>query len=632
MCGIAGIFSPSINGNTAISNQVLKAMTDSIVHRGPDEGSVHIEPHIGFGHRRLSVIDVATGQQPLFNEDGSVVVVFNGEIYNYAETVPKLVALGHVFKTKSDTEVIVHAWEEWGVDCLQHFRGMFAFVVWDRNRKTLFMARDRLGVKPLYYGLADNGTMAFGSELKAVMAYPGISKAIDEQAMMDYMTLGYVPDPKSIYRNVKKLVPGSFILWKVGQKCPQPQLYWNVKFEVNSKISEGEACIELRRLIKESVKLRMVSEVPIGAFLSGGVDSSVVVADMARLNDGPIKTCSIAFDDDAFDESKYAKIVADRYKTDHSTHRVTSDDFGLLDTLVDCFDEPFADSSAIPTYRVSEMARQRVTVALSGDGGDETFGGYRRYKFHVGEERVRSLLPLGIRKPVFGALASLYPQFNWMPRPIRAQATFRGLAMETTEAYTASVSMLKPDVRALLLSSSFKNSMQGYTTVEMMREHAKDAPCHDALSLIQYLDYKTWLPGDINTKVDRTSMAHSLETREPLMDHKLIEFAATLPSSFKLNGGNGKYLLKKAYEDSLSDDILYRSKMGFSAPMQKWLKGPLRQAIDGPLAKGALVQSGFFDAQGIETVVKTHLSGERDNSTALWALLMADRFLAKNMS
>jgi asparagine synthase (glutamine-hydrolysing) len=630
MCGIAGIFNASLLGHKPISEVLLRKMTDSIVHRGPDEGSVHVEPHVGFGHRRLSVIDIATGQQPLFNEDETVVVVFNGEIYNYADIVPKLEALGHVFKTKSDTEVIVHAWEQWGDVCLEYFRGMFAFVLWDRNKQCLFMARDRLGVKPLFYGFAAGGEMAFGSELKAVLAHPGISKTLDESAITDYMTLGYVPDPKSIYSAVRKLNPGYFLVWKVGEKFPEPRPYWNATFQVDSRIDENEAQIELRRLIKESIKLRMVSEVPIGAFLSGGVDSSIVVADMARLSSDPIKTCSIAFDDDAFDETKYASQVAAQYKTDHSTHHVTSDDFGLIDTLVDCFDEPFADSSAIPTYRVSEAARKRVTVALSGDGGDETFGGYRRYKFHAGEERLRSLLPLGVRQTVFGSLAAIYPQFNWMPRPFRAQATFRGLASETVEAYTSSVSMLKPDVRSELLSDAFKKRSLGYQTVDLMRAHAKDAPCHDALSLIQYLDYKTWLPGDINTKVDRTSMAHSLETREPLLDHKLIEFAATLPSQMKLNGGTGKYILKKAYQDSLPDSILYRSKMGFSAPMQRWLKGPLRSAIDGPLAKGALVESGFFSAEGITRVVKSHLAGDRDQSTAIWAMLMFDRFLVKN--
>jgi asparagine synthase (glutamine-hydrolysing) len=630
MCGIAGIFHPNKNTNPSIDQIALVRMTDSLEHRGPDEGSTHVEPYIGFGHRRLSVIDVSTGQQPLFNEDNTVVVVFNGEIYNYAQIVPTLEACGHRFKTKSDTEVIVHAWEQWGESCLDHFRGMFAFVLWDRNKSCLFMARDRLGVKPLYFGLTEDGNMAFGSELKAVIAHPKIKKELDESAIQDFMTLGYIPDPKSIYRSVRKLAPGHFVVWNVGKTMPEPRPYWDVHFEPNLKIDEIQAQTELRRLIKESVNLRLVSEVPIGAFLSGGVDSSIVVADMARLSSSPVKTCSIAFDDDAFDETKFAQLVANQYKTDHSTHRVTSDDFGLLDTLVDCFDEPFADSSAIPTYRVSEIARKRVTVALSGDGGDETFAGYRRYRFHMEEERLRSLFPASIRKTVFGTLARVYPQYNWLPRPLRAQATFRGIAAETVEAYTASVSMFKPDVRNALLADKLKNRLDGYQTVDLMRAHAKTANCSDVLSMIQYLDYKTWLPGDINTKVDRMSMAHSLETREPLLDHKLIEFAATLPSSFKLRGGEGKYILKKAYEDSLPNSILYRAKMGFSAPMQKWLKGPMRDAIDGPLSNGPLVESGYFSQSGIRTIVKAHLSGERDHSASIWALLMFDRFLAKN--
>jgi asparagine synthase (glutamine-hydrolysing) len=629
MCGIAGVFVPNKLHGRNIQRHTIEKMTDSILHRGPDEGSVHIEPSIGFGHRRLSIIDVATGQQPLFNEDGSVVVVFNGEIYNFAQIVPKLEAAGHIFKTKSDTEVIVHAWEQWGAECLEHFRGMFAFVLWDRNQQCLFMARDRMGVKPLYYGLASNGQMAFGSELKAVIAHGGFSTSLDESAVQDYLTLGYVPDPKTIYRSVKKLPPGHFMIWKLDQPMPETRAFWNAEFSVDPTITENAASEEISRLIKESVNLRMVSEVPIGAFLSGGVDSSVVVADMANLSTAPVKTCSIAFDDDAFDESKYAQQVAIQYQTDHSSHRVTSDDYDLIDTLIECFDEPFADSSAIPTYRVSQMARKRVTVALSGDGGDETFGGYRRYRFHVAEEAMRQKMPLGPRQALFGSLAKIYPQSNWLPRPLRAQATFRGLAMETVEAYTASVSMLKPAVRNTLISQGFKARLAGYETVELMRAHALNAPVHDSLSLIQYLDYKTWLPGDINTKVDRTSMAHSLETREPLMDHKLIEFAAKLPSSMKLNKGVGKYILKKAYENRLSAEILYRNKMGFSVPMQRWLKGPLRPAIEGSLGKGRLVESGLLSSTGINQVVNEHLNGVRDHSSAIWAMLMLDKFLNK---
>ena len=397
MCGITGIF--DTRGGAEIATAVLQRMNNAQHHRGPDEGSLHIEAGLGLGHRRLSIIDIATGQQPLFNEDGSVVVVFNGEIYNYQDLIPELQALGHVFHTKSDTEVIVHAWEQWGEDCVQRFRGMFAFALWDRKRQSLFMARDRLGVEPMFYALLDDGMLLFGSELKSLLAHGGLKRDIDPLAVEEYFALGYVAEPRSIFRQALKLPPGHSLVIRRGQPLAAPREYWDVRFTLDNPISEQDAKAEMIERLRESVRLRMIAEVPLGAFLSGGVDSSAVVAMMAGLSDGPVNTCSMAFDDPKFNESEFAQQVADRYRTNHRVETVASDDFDLIDTLARLYDEPYADSSAIPTYRVCQLARKHVTVALSGDGGDETFGGYRRYRMHLMEDRLRSAVPASLRMP-----------------------------------------------------------------------------------------------------------------------------------------------------------------------------------------------------------------------------------------
>jgi len=539
MCGIVAIFQP-LHG--AVPDRGLVArMNDAQWHRGPDEGSTHVEPHVGLGHRRLSVIDVATGQQPLFNEDGSVVVVFNGEIYNFEALTRELEAAGHRFRTRSDTEVIVHGWEQWGADCVTRFRGMFAFVLWDRQHGTLFAARDRLGVKPLHYAGLPDGAWVFGSELKALAAHPGLRREIDPFAIEDFLALGYVPDPRTIWKSARKLPPGHRMLFRAGAREPTVERYWDVGAQQAAAIGLEDATRQLRELLTESVRMRMIAEVPLGAFLSGGVDSSAVVATMAGLSAEPVQTCSIAFDVPEYDESHYARRVADQYRTDHHVDTVSANDFGLLDTLVALFDEPFADSSAIPTYRLCESARRRVTVALSGDGGDETFGGYRRYRMHLGEERLRAALPAGLRRAVFGPLGRLYPKLDRMPRRFRARTTFQALAGDAATAYFNGVSVIRDEIRETLYSPGFLRELGGYRTGQTMRDIAAAAPTDDPLGIIQYLDYRTYLPGDINTKVDRAGMAHSLEVREPLMDHRLVEWAWTLPASLKIRGGEGKW-------------------------------------------------------------------------------------------
>ena len=635
MCGITGIF--DTRAERPVSHPVLHRMNESQHHRGPDEGSLHLEPGVGLGHRRLSIIDVATGQQPLFNEDGSVAIVFNGEIYNFQELVPALQALGHVFRTHSDTEVIVHAWEAWGEQCLQRLRGMFAFAIWDRSRQTLFLARDRLGVKPMHYAVTDDGWLLFGSELKSLLAYsgshggPALRRDIDPLAVEEYFALGYIAEPRTIFKQARKLEPGHCLTIRRGQPLPEPQPYWDLRFTLASPISADDACDELRARLAESVRLRMIAEVPLGAFLSGGVDSSAVVATMAGLSDQPVHTCSIAFDDPAYNESAFAQRVADRYRTDHYVETVASDDFDLIDTLARLYDEPYADSSAIPTYRVSELARKRVTVALSGDGGDESFGGYRRYRLHLMEERMRRALPAGLREPLFGLLGRVYPKADWAPRVLRAKTTFEGMARSSVQAYFHSVSLMRAPMRAQLFSDAFKRELGGYDAQQVFdrhaARHAQLSGSDDPLALIQYLDLKTYLVGDINTKVDRASMAHSLEVREPLMDHPLVEWLATLPSSLKLRGQEGKFLLKKAMEPLLPHDVLYRPKMGFAVPLARWFRGPLKQRVRDAVLGPRLEATGWFNRGYLQHLVDAHQNGTRDYSAPLWTLLMFEAFL-----
>lgn len=625
MCGITGLY--DTRAQRTPDRAVLQRMNDSQHHRGPDEGSLHIEPGLGMGHRRLSIIDIATGQQPLFNADRSIAIVFNGEIYNYQSLMAELQAMGYQFHTKSDTECIVHAWEAWGERCVDKLRGMFAFGLWDKNKQCFFLARDRMGVKPMYYALLDDGWMAFGSELKSVLAHGGLDRTLDPLAVEEYFALGYVAEPRTVFKQALKLPPGHAFVWRRGEPMPEPTPYWDVRFTLDNNISAEDACEELRHRLDESVKLRMIAEVPLGAFLSGGVDSSAVVASMAGVSDEPVNTCSIAFDDPQFNESAFAQTVADRYKTRHHVETVKSDDFDLIDTLARLYDEPYADSSAIPTYRVCQLARKRVTVALSGDGGDETFGGYRRYRLHLMEERMRAALPATLRRPLFGLLGRVYPKADWAPRVFRAKTTFEGMARSSVEAYFHSVSILRGPMRDELFSPRFKAALGGYDALEVFNAHAARAGTDDPLALIQYLDYKTYLVGDINTKVDRASMAHSLEVREPLMDHPLIEWLATLPTSLKIRGQEGKFLLKKAMEPRLSDDILYRPKMGFAVPLARWFRGPLKARVRDAVLGDRLAQTGWFNRDYLKRLVDDHQSGARDYSAPLWTLLMFEAFL-----
>ncbi len=624
MCGIVGIF--ELHSKRDVDRKLLQRMNQSQIHRGPDADGLHTEPGVGLGHRRLSIIDLTGGQQPLFNEDRSVVVVYNGEIYNFGELIKQLQAAGHTFRTRCDTEVIVHAWEEWGEGCVARFRGMFAFALWDRNQKTLFLARDRLGIKPLYYAQLPSGQVIFASELKALLVHPKLPREIDPCAVEEYFTYGYIPEPRSILRHACKLLPAHTLTIHRGSKNLIPRQYWDVPFKPIDACTEEAAAEELVHRLREAIKIRLVSEVPLGAFLSGGVDSSSVVAMMADLLEQPVKTCSISFGDPKYNESEFAARVARIYKTDHRVEQVEPDDFDLIDRLATLYDEPYADSSAMPTYRVCELARKRVTVALSGDGGDENLAGYRRHRWHMYEERVRSWLPMSLRGPLFGVLGRIYPKADWAPKVFRAKSTFEALARDTLEAYLHSVSILPEGLRTQLYSPQFCKQLSGYHAKEVFQRYAALAPTEEPLSLVQYLDMKTYLPGDILTKVDRASMAHSLEVRVPILDHEFVEWISGLHPNFKLRGREGKYLFKKSLQAHLPHEILYREKMGFAVPLAKWFREPLKERVREVLLGASLADMDIFDMAYLKRLIDEHQSGVREHSAAIWALLMFEAF------
>lgn len=625
MCGITGIF----DNNNPIQREVLVSMNDALSTRGPDDQGIYLEAGIGLGHRRLSIIDLSTGQQPMISEDGQVVVIYNGEIYNYRALRESLIAKGCNFQTQSDTEVLIHGYRVWGQALCQYLRGMFAFAIWDKSQQKLMLARDRLGIKPLYYARLPNGALIFGSELKALKQHPDFKPEIDPCAVADYFCYGYVPEPRSIYEGCYKLKPGHQLMVSHQSNSLVSQPYWDVPPLQPTEKKDWEG--PLTEAIYDSVACRLVAEVPLGAFLSGGVDSSVVVCEMARASVSPVKTLSVGFHDNAFDESRYASQVAKSLQTDHSLSLVDGHQVPSFARLMNIYDEPFADSSAIPTLEVCENARKHVTVALSGDGGDEVFAGYRRYRGHLLEEQLRSKLPLMLRKGIFKPLAMWYPRFQSGPRFIRAKATFESLCFDTIEGYFYNISIFKPHFYQRLFSKAFKQSLQGYHPIEVLRGHASQYQGDCPLNLVQYLDLKTYLPGDILTKVDRASMHHSLEVRVPLLDHHLIGLAQKIPSNLKLHGQEGKYILKKTYEKRLAKEILYRRKQGFAVPLGEWFRGPLKPRALNLLSSQALLESGIFDPPTLLHLVQEHMDQKRDHSAMLWTLCMFEQFMRQQL-
>ncbi|WP_166840619.1 XrtA/PEP-CTERM system amidotransferase [Rheinheimera pleomorphica] len=628
MCGIAGIY--QLKTQATPDSATLSKMNDSQWHRGPDAGDYFYQPTIALAHRRLSIIDIAGSPQPMQSANQQACIVFNGEIYNYRELRQQLSDKGYVFNTHGDTETILNAWLEWGEDCVHQLRGMFAFAIWDRQRQCLFLARDRLGIKPMFYSLLENGEFVFGSELKVLRQHPLFVSTLRDSTIEDYFSFGYVPEPYTIYQHSYKLAPGHSLLLRHGDATlPQPKQYWDIPTQWQHSVSGQQLEAEIISRFREAVDIRLVAEVPLGAFLSGGVDSSAVVAMMAGLQQDPVNTCSIGFDSPEFNETDFARQVAQRYHTHHHEDIVSQNDFELLDKLADLYDEPYADSSAIPTYRVCQMARQHVTVALSGDGADELFAGYRRYKLHLHEERFRQWLPLALRRPLFGVLGKIYPKLDWAPRFLRAKTTFQSLALDTVAAYHNSIAILRQDQRDRLFSSAFKQRLNGYSSLEVFRRYGDKVKHFDPMKIAQYLDMKTYLVGDILTKVDRASMAHSLEVRVPFLDHKFVEWAFTADSAANLQQGIGKYSLKKALQPYLPQDVLYRKKMGFAVPLAEWFRGPLQQKLQDKLLSDAMLNSGYFNVAELKQLLDDHKRGVKDNSAPLWTLLMFAAFLER---
>ncbi|HET8611238.1 MAG TPA: XrtA/PEP-CTERM system amidotransferase [Sphingomonas sp.] len=627
MCGIAGVF--HLDVAKPVDPARVRGMIDAIAHRGPDGEGVWTAPGVGLGHRRLSIIDLAGGDQPMTSADGRFTIVFNGEIYNYRLLRAELEEAGARFCTHSDTEVILAAYARWGAACLDRFTGMFAFALFDAAEQSLWLARDRLGVKPLYYVELPDGAVLFGSELKALLAHPRLRRAPDFRAVEDYLGLGYVPDDACLIAGVRKLPAGHHLTLRRGHALPRPERWWEIVFSADARGSAAELEEALVGHLREAVRSRMVADVPLGAFLSGGVDSSSVVALMAEASRQAVETCSIGFDVAELDETAHARLVAERFATHHRERIVSPDDFGLIDTLVAAFDEPFADASALPTYRVCELARERVTVALSGDGADEALAGYRRHRFFAAENRARALLPEGLRAGLFGALGRHWPKADWAPRPLRAKSTFEAMALSPEAAYARAVAFTTPEQRARLFTPEALEALDGHRAEERIERAMRDAPAADPLARAQYADMTIWLPGDILTKVDRTSMAVGLEAREPLLDHKLLAFEASLPAAMRLRRGEGKWLMKRAMRRYLPDDILHRSKMGFVTPISAWFRGPLAAEAERIARGSALIASGWFRAPALARIAQDHRAARADHGRLLWQLLMLDKSLTR---
>jgi asparagine synthase (glutamine-hydrolysing) len=622
MCGIAGFIDLWDTGDARPDEEraaLLESMCRIITHRGPDDQGVMLERGVALGMRRLSIIDLAGGHQPISGEDGTVSIVYNGEVYNFLELQPELESLGHQFRTRSDTEAIVHAYEQFGTACVNKLRGMFAFAIWDSRNRKLFIARDRAGKKPLYYTLTSKGTLVFGSELKSLLLHPDVEREINLQALDAYFSLGYVPDPLSIFHGIRKLPPGHFLTFENGRVGVSQ--YWDFTFEQTESRSADDYLEELRALLDESVRIRLVSDVPLGAFLSGGIDSSTIVGLMARHMNQPVKTFSIGFHEDSYDELKYARITAKKFGTDHHEFIVTPDICDVVDKLVWHLDEPFADQAAIPNYIVAKLAREHVTVVLSGDGGDELFAGYTRY---VTEHKRRNFaqLPRIVREKM------MQPLSVRLPHGTLGRNYLYNISQDPIDRYLDSVSLFTGLNKRLLYTRNFKEDLGGNGHIEMFfREFSERVKTGDALDRLLYIDSKTYLPGDILAKVDRTSMAASLEARAPLLDHKLIDFVTRIPASLKLAGLETKHLFKRAVKDLIPDEILNRQKQGFGVPIQEWINQQLRPRIRETLMDSRTRQRGFIDQHYVEVLLDEHERGRRDHSSGLWSLLMLELWI-----
>ncbi len=611
MCGIAGLV--HFDGRPA-DRPTLVAMTRVLAHRGPDGEGFYLDGPVGLGHRRLSIIDLVAGNQPMASDDRRVWITYNGEVYNYRELRSELTTRGCRFTTASDTEVILRGYETWGIEVLHRLRGMFAFAIWDGRQRQILLARDRLGIKPLVYAW-DGRTLRFGSELKALLQDPEVSRNLDREALRDYFVHLFVPAPRTIFRSARKLPPASYLVGSLDTGRVEVHRYWRLRLSPDCSVTEAEWVERLRALLADTVQLHMVADVPVGAFLSGGVDSSTVVACMARVSSTPVRTFSIGFDEADFDELTYARLVARRHGTDHYEMVVKPDVVAVMPRLAWQFDEPFADASAVPTYCVSRITRDHVTVALSGDGGDEAFAGYRRYQRALRFSRGVDTPPLALLKPVARAAAACLPEGT----PGKGLLALLG-ATPLTRYFRLMTFQRAVTLRRLLTADALAG-IDPDPDEEVYRRLAASAGTRDHLSVLQYIDTHHYLPEDILTKVDRMSMLASLESRVPLLDHVLLEFAATIPSKLKIRAGTAKYVLKRAMEPDLPPEVLHRPKMGFGVPLARWFRGELRDWATSLLTDPRARQRGLVRPDAVATLLADHRGGRRDRSPQLWSLV-----------
>jgi asparagine synthase (glutamine-hydrolysing) len=620
MCGICGVFNclPPKEADT----QLLKKMCSQLVHRGPDDEGIRSFGPAGLGFRRLSIIDLKGGRQPMANEDETVWVVFNGEIYNFRELRSDLEAKGHQFKTSSDTETIVHGYEVWGDSVVEHLRGMFALAVWDARRKRLFLARDRLGKKPLYYAWL-NGSLYFASEIKALLQVPDLGREVDLSAIDLYLSYQYIPSPQTIFKGIFRLPPASALACGPEGKIDIKK-YWDLNFISKTAIRPEEAAQEIRRLLKEATRLRMVADVPLGAFLSGGIDSSAVVGTMAELSSRPVQTFSIGFEEKSYSELPFARLVAERFKTDHHEFIVKPDMMAILPRIIWHYDQPFADASALPSFFVAEETRRHVTVALNGDGGDETFGGYQRYGFESLFIRWSGRIPAPLRKGL--ALASQALPERWM-----GQRLYRRLkrALELSGETVGDVNLqlfcyFNQKEKARLYGPRLAPFLKPPGAPAYLRELYTASGSSDLLDQIFYADFHGYLPEDLLVKIDVATMAHSLEGRSPFLDHKLVEFAASLPSDWKVRGVTTKRILKESLRGFIPDPILNRPKMGFGIPLKEWFEGRYFNLLKDILLDQDALKRGYFREEALRTLLEEHQMGKRDHGYRLWALLVLE--------
>jgi asparagine synthase (glutamine-hydrolysing) len=619
MCGIAG-FVESADTRSAFgpdqSRGLIHRMCDVIRHRGPDDEGVFVDQGVALGMRRLSIIDLSTGHQPIHNEDRTVWIVFNGEIYNFRALRVELEAAGHRFYTSTDTEVIVHAYEQWGARAIGRLRGMFGLAIWDLNTRSLLVARDRIGIKPLYYA-ETGGRLYFGSELKSLLQASELPRELDLDALDHYLSFLYTPRDGSIFRSIRKLPPGHLLTWQNGRL--DVQRYWQLPADETYTGSEREAVRDLREVLSDAVRSHLVSDVPLGAFLSGGIDSSLVVGLMAETSGARVKTFSIGFDEPAFDELEHARRVAQHFGTDHHEFVVKPDGVGILDRLVWHFDEPFADSSAIPTWYVSEMARQHVTVVLSGDGGDELFGGYDRYVPHPRVVAFDRYSPRALRRVAAIAAARL-------PHGVRGKNFLRHVARDEQGRYLDAIRFFSADEKPSLLSGDVTRHLDGPEPESRLAAHFERYAHLPWPSQMMRFDAETYLPEDVLTKVDRMSMAHSIESRVPLLDNEVIDFASSLPAAMKIKGERRKHVLKEVAATLLPAEILNRRKQGFGVPLGTWFRGNLQELFADTLLSPTSLQRGYFQPLFVRQLVDEHLTGKRDHTLRLWQLVVFEKW------